>query len=88
MITFIVTICVLWYPPFFFSFYFRYDSLTLYDGDSKTSPVLAGKLCGDLTDINPEIVSTTNQVFLHFKTDDSDNYKGYEIEWIAVTGTC
>ena len=56
------------------------DSLTIYDGYSNESSVV-GKYCGGLDYIAKEITSSKNELFLHFKTDDRDTRKGFEIEY-------
>ena len=46
--------------------FFSYDKLTMYDGDSMTSPKI-GEYC-DFTP--PDIISTSNEIFVHFYTND------------------
>ena len=47
--------------------FFSFDSLTIYGGDSSTSPII-GKFCGD--SISPSHVSSSNEVLIHFQSDD------------------
>ena len=58
--------------------YSSHDTLTLYDGDSRASPLL-GKLCGG--SILPFHYSQTNVVFIHFQTDGSVTGTGFELEY-------
>ena len=46
--------------------FFSWDSLTIYDGNSSTSPMM-GMYCGD--SIPPSHVSSTNEIFIHFQSD-------------------
>jgi hypothetical protein len=48
------------------SIFFSWDSLTIYDGDSSTSPMM-GKYCGN--SIPPSHVSSSNEVLIHFQSD-------------------
>ena len=57
---------------------FRCDSLTIYNGNSENSPVL-GKYCG--SEIPPSINSSSNEVFIVFKSDDLTNGPGYKLEY-------
>ena len=47
-------------------FFFSWDSLTIYDGNSSTSPMM-GMYCDD--SIPPSHVSSTNEIFIHFQSD-------------------
>ena len=55
--------------------------MTFYDGNSNKSPIIGSKICGDLSDVASDIISTSNEVFIQFKTDGSENKKGFEIEY-------
>ena len=59
----------------------NYDSLTVYDGDSKSANMLR-KLTGD-TRPDP-ILSTGSNVFIHFVDDSSDRRDGFHIRYEAV----
>jgi len=56
----------------------RYDSLTIYDGNSANSLELE-KLCGTSPPSN--IVSSKNEMFIKFKSDDSVQKKGFKIKF-------
>ena len=58
--------------------YSSHDTLTLYDGDSRASPLL-GKHCGG--SILPFHYSQTNMAFIHFQTDGSVTGMGFELEY-------
>ena len=59
-------------------FLFSLDSLTIYDGDSSTSPMM-GKYCGD--SIPPSHVSSSNEVLIHFQSDGSVKRAGFKMEY-------
>ena len=52
--------------------------MTIYDGASSTSPMI-GKYCGD--SIPPSHVSSSNEVLIHFLSDVSDTYGGFQMEY-------
>ena len=56
--------------------------MTIYDGESGESSLLA-KLCGSLGDVS-EVRSTTNKVFIQFKTDSSVVRNGFELIYSAT----
>ena len=59
-------------------YFFSYDSLTIYDGGSSTSP-LVGKYCGDT--IPPSHFSSSNEILIHFQTDGGEARAGFKIEY-------
>ena len=52
--------------------------MTVYDGGSRTSPMV-GKHCGD--SIPPSHVSLTNKILIHFQSDGSATYDGFQMEY-------
>ena len=59
--------------------FFSYDSLTIYDGGSSTSPMM-GKYCGD--SIPPSHVSSSNEILIHFEADYyNGNTYGFKMEY-------
>ena len=62
--------------------YFRYDSLTIYDGGS-TSSNLIGKFCGNASPPS-QILSSTHELLLRFKTDYGGIYDGFHIEYSTL----
>ena len=61
------------------TYLFSWDSLTIYDGGSSTSPMM-GDHCGD--SIPPSHLSSSDEIMIHFKTDcyDYDN-DGFKMEY-------
>ena len=64
---------------------FSHDTLTLYDGDSEASPLLA-QHCGK--SIPPTYYSQTNMAFIHFQTDGSVTGTGFELEYTPSSKLC
>ena len=62
--------------------YFSWDSLTVYDGGS-TSSNLIGKFCGN--SLPPgQILSSSYEILLHFKTNYGGTYDGFHIEYNTI----
>lgn len=55
------------------------------NGGSSESPLI-GKYCDDT--IPPRMQSFSNQIYLRFRSDWSDQYKGFEIEWTSSLSGC
>ena len=55
-----------------------YDSLTLYDGDSNSAPMI-GKYCGNSIPNNQ--ISSTNSVLILFESDGSVTEFGFKLEY-------
>ena len=66
------------------AFFFSYDSLTIYDGASNTSPIM-GKYCGD--SVPPSHVSSSNQILVHFQSDWSVAKSGFKMEYNPLGNT-
>ena len=64
------------------TYFFSYDSLTIYDGGSGTSPMM-GKYCGD--SIPPSHISSSKEIMVHFKTSSATSYSiiinGFKMEY-------
>ena len=59
--------------------FFSYDSLTIYDGGSSTSPMM-GKYCGD--SVPPSHISSSKQIMVHFETNSYNGFnKGFELTY-------
>ncbi|XP_075049280.1 embryonic protein UVS.2-like isoform X3 [Mixophyes fleayi] len=58
------------------------DYIKIYDGPSKTSPVLLDKTCG--TKLIPSIVSSTNQMLVEFVSDSSVTGVGFKATYSSV----
>ena len=59
------------------------DSLTIYDGGSNTSPMLGTPYCGD--SLPPSRISSSNQLFFHFHSDDTWTATGFKLEYNATS---
>ena len=55
-----------------------YDSLTLYDGDSNSAPMI-GEYCGNSIPNNQ--ISSTNSVLIHFESDEYATGSGFHLEY-------
>ena len=55
-----------------------FDSLTLYDGDSNSAPII-GEYCGNSIPNNQ--ISSTNSVLIHFESDGSVTESGFQLEY-------
>ena len=51
------------------------DKFTMYDGGSMTSPMI-GEYCATTP---PDIITTSNEIFLHFLTDPSYTDIGFKL---------
>ncbi|KAJ8019622.1 Bone morphogenetic protein 1-like [Holothuria leucospilota] len=52
-----------------------YDSVNIYEGDSTSSPLLAGPFCGST--IPPPVTSTGNVMYVYFESDGSVQESGF-----------
>ena len=55
-----------------------YDSLTLYDGDSNSAPII-GEYCGNSIPNNQ--ISSTNSVLIYFESDGDVTESGFQLEY-------
>ena len=58
--------------------FFSWDSLTIYDGGSITSPMI-GTFCG--TSIPPSQVSSSNEILINFHSDWAGRESGFKMEY-------
>ena len=63
--------------------FFRTDTLTIYDGDSITSPILGNPFCGD--SLPPNQTSSSNHLFIRFFSDASENEAGFKFEYYEAS---
>ena len=68
--------------PYCTSFYFSYDSLSIYDGGSNTSPMLVNPYCGDSMPLSGS--SSSNHLFFHFQSDSDITGAGFKLEYNAT----
>ena len=66
------------------TYFFSYDSLTIYDGGSSTSPMM-GKYCGN--SIPPSHVSASNGVLIQFYSDEITVGAGFKMEYNPMGNT-
>ena len=57
--------------------------MTIYDGSSITSPTFGNPYCGD--SLPPSQISSTNQLFFHFRTDFWNTETGFKLEYNATS---
>ena len=62
--------------------FFSYDSLTIYDGGSYTSPMM-GKYCDSIPQGH---ISSSNEIMVHFETDSFNNVHdtGFKMEYNPI----
>ena len=65
-------------------YFFSYDSLTIYDGSSSTSPMM-GMYWG--YSIPPSHVSSSNEVLIKFQSDGSVTEAGFQMEYNPIGNT-
>ena len=58
--------------------FFSWDSLTIYDGGSSTSPMM-GKYCG--ASIPPSHISSSKEIMVHFETASWTTGNGFKMEY-------
>ena len=64
----------------------KYDSLTLYDGNSNSAPLI-GEYCGKT--LPPTFISSTNKAFLHFQSDEYGmEESGFKLEYHPHSKLC
>lgn len=63
----------------------RYDYVAVYDGQDSLAPLL-GKFCGVV--LPPSLQSSTNQLFIIFRTDASVNGIGWRATYSETLGRC
>ena len=65
------------------SFDFRDDRLSIFDGDSNTSPMLGNPYCGD--SLPPSQITSSNHLLIHFYSDESVTSTGFKLEYNATS---
>ncbi|CAL4059169.1 unnamed protein product, partial [Meganyctiphanes norvegica] len=59
-----------------------YDAVIVRDGDIMTSPMLGSRLCGSIEpNSGPHLLTTGHQALIHFISDYTTTYKGFELTW-------
>ena len=61
-----------------------HDSLRIYDGPNSDSPLFGGRAyCAYYNRVRPRIKpSTSNEVFVVFKSDNAESWFGFKLAWI------
>ena len=62
----------------YISFLNSHDWLEIRDGKDESSPIIGEKLCGD--DLPDQIISTKNELFLKFHSDNTNENVGFKIK--------
>ena len=62
--------------------FFSWDSLKIYDGHSALSDLI-GKFCGNSPPPS-QIISSANEILLHFETDWTGIFEGFHIHYNAL----
>lgn len=65
----------------------RFDFLQINDGRSAASPVI-GRFCGSRAPLGGHIITTRNQLYLWFKSDNSTSKEGFELNWTSINPVC
>ena len=55
-----------------------HDWLEIRDGGDENSPIIGEKLCGD--NFPEQIISTSNELFLKFHSDETNENVGFKIK--------
>ncbi|XP_064643493.1 cubilin-like [Lineus longissimus] len=63
----------------------RYDFVEIRDGYTFESP-LAGRFCGD--QVPQPFTASSNRLYLRFKSDSSDNRRGFNASWVQEDARC
>ena len=64
---------------------YSYDWVEIYDGGNSSSTLIGRKLCGHK--LPPPILSSTNEILIKFKSDNTVERTGYKIRAEAVGKT-
>ena len=62
----------------------KYDYVEIRDGGTSNSPTKGKKLCGNSDDVPNDVYSSSNQLWIYFKSDHSDQMKGFLASYSSV----
>ncbi|XP_050435751.1 cubilin [Adelges cooleyi] len=65
----------------------RFDSVEILSGDEDDGKSL-GKFCGQSLPANNSIISDSNVVTIRFRSDQSKNYKGFQLNYTTTPPNC
>lgn len=65
----------------------RFDWLQINDGHSAGSQII-GRFCGTHKPLGGNIISSTHQLYLWFRSDNSTSKEGFDLEWNSIPPQC
>lgn len=65
----------------------RFDWLQINDGRSAAAQII-GRFCGSHKPLGGNIISSTNNLYLWFRSDNSTSKEGFELEWNSIPPQC
>ncbi|XP_065362088.1 cubilin homolog [Calliphora vicina] len=65
----------------------RFDWLQINDGHSAGSQII-GRFCGTHKPLGGNILSSTHQLYLWFRSDNSTSKEGFDLEWNSIPPQC
>ncbi|XP_055842375.1 cubilin homolog isoform X2 [Episyrphus balteatus] len=65
----------------------RFDWLQIHDGQTVASQLI-GRFCGSTAPLGGHIITTTNSIYLWFKSDNSTAKAGFELFWTSIDPVC
>ncbi|XP_073838257.1 cubilin [Musca autumnalis] len=65
----------------------RFDWLQINDGRSAAAQII-GRFCGTHKPMGGNIISSTNNLYLWFRSDNSTSKEGFELEWNSIPPQC
>ncbi|XP_022177373.1 cubilin-like [Myzus persicae] len=64
-----------------------FDYVEIINGDDEDGKAL-GKFCGNSIPLNNSIISDSNQVIVHFRSDGSKNFRGFQLNYTTIQADC
>lgn len=65
----------------------RFDWLQINDGHSAGNQLI-GRFCGSHKPLGGNIISSTHQLYLWFRSDNSTSKEGFDLEWNSIEPQC
>ncbi|XP_058980023.1 cubilin homolog [Musca domestica] len=65
----------------------RFDWLQINDGRSAAAQII-GRFCGTHLPLGGNIISSTNNLYLWFRSDNSTSKEGFELQWNSIAPQC
>lgn len=63
------------------------DFLQIHDGRTLANQLI-GRFCGNQLPLGGNIISSQNQLFFWFRTDNTSHHEGFKIKWTSETPIC